>query len=508
MRNVIMFPEMTVSPSTLLSSNELQQLASDTVVPSSYRNSRETVEDALQAALTYAIDAKVEARISVILEGIGDAFYALDQEWRFSYINGAAERYFGKARQDMLGQVIWEVFPQSAGTELRRRFEEIAASGIAAAFESDAVALPGRWLEMHVFPYNGGLGVSFRDWTERRRAEEELRESQARLSALADNVPGCMVYQLSNAAAFYDRKLIYLSKSCEQLTGIPAEEAMANPALLYALVLPEYHASMFAKELECFHARKMFDIEIEMRHAKTGEIRWHRLTLTPRTLANGTLVWDGLQIDITEHKRSEEHLRLLVNELNHRVKNTLATVQSLAVQSFHRRGFQHHEDVVEARTAFEARLFALARGHDVLTRENWEGASLCEVANEAIAPYRSTAGDARRFEIDGHNLRVPPSMALSLSMALHELCTNALKYGALSLPGGKVLLSWSIDESVPEPRLKMAWEERGGPPVTPPTRTGFGSRLIQTGLARELNGTVRLIYEPTGVVCTIDVPLS
>jgi two-component sensor histidine kinase len=215
-----------------------------------------------------------------------------------------------------------------------------------------------------------------------------------------------------------------------------------------------------------------------------------------------------LQIDITDHKRAEEHLRLLINELNHRVKNTLATVQSLAAQSFHRIGTGGNENIVGAYSAFEARLFALARGHDVLTRENWESACLTEVVTQTFAPYRDHPGDCKRIKIDGPNLRVPPPMALSLSMALHELSTNALKYGALGASGGQVRISWSTVTASTGMRLVMRWEENGGPAVIPPTRKGFGSRLIQDGLARELNGVVQLSYEPHGVVCTIDVPLS
>ncbi len=481
--------------------------ATDLVIPAPPRNGTATIEDALQQALTQSVEAKVEARLATLLEGIGDAFYALDQEWRFTYINRAAESYFGLPRQDMLGRNIWEVFPESEGTGLRHRYEEIFASGNAASFEAEAVGVAGRFLELHVFPYNGGLGVSFRDWTERRRAEEELRESEARLSSLTDNVPACMVYQLSDTREYQDRKLIYLSKTCERLTGVPAEKVQADPSLLYNLVLPQYRERMFMEEQACYEQRKPFNFEFEILHAKTGEVRWHRITVTPRLMHSGDYVWDALQLDITDHKRAEEHLRLLINELNHRVKNTLATVQSLAVQSFHRPTFQHNEELMAARSAFEARLFALARGHDVLTRENWESANLTDLIAQACAPYRGHPEEAKKIEAVGSELRVPPPMALSLSMALHELSTNALKYGALSVPAGQVVISWKTVAASTGQRLILRWEEQGGPPVAAPTRKGFGSRLIQDGLARELNGVVQIVYEPAGVVCTIDVPL-
>ena len=208
----------------------------------------------------------------------------------------------------------------------------------------------------------------------------------------------------------------------------------------------------------------------------------------------------GVHIDATGRKRSEERQRLLLHELNHRVKNTLATVQSIAMQTF--RG-----GAAEARATetFVARLIALSKTHDVLTRENWESADLLAVVSETLAPH---CGDGARFEIEGRSLRVPPRLALSLAMALHELCTNAAKYGALSSPGGRVSLRWSAAGRGRTRRLRLAWQESGGPPVVPPERRGFGSRLIETGLARELGGEVRLAFEAPGVACDITVPLA
>jgi PAS domain S-box-containing protein len=501
-----MFQIMRMPNPALAASFDLEQLTSD-LVASISASPRGALNDALQQALAHTVETKVNAQLSVLLEGIGDAFYSLDAHWRFSYINRAAEAYYGIPRQAMLHKVIWDVFLESEGTDLRRRYEEVFLSGQPMSFEAESVGRPGRYLEFHVFPYNGGIGVSFRDWTERRRAEEELRASEARLSALANNAPTCMFYQTSHSPDYYDRRVLYVSKTCERLTGVPAEEAQANPNLLYSLVLPEHRERMLARRLETIHDLTECEEEFEMWHAGTGETRWHRIITTPRRLDGGGIVWDGIQIDITDHKRSEEHLMLLINELNHRVKNTLATVQSLASQSFRGLKAQGVQDLPGAYATFEARLFALARGHDILTRENWEGAGLDEIVTQAFAPYRDVSEDCSRIRINGPDLRVAPSMALSLSMALHELCTNAVKYGALGAPEGQVHVSWSTLVAASGPRLVMWWKEVGGPPVSPPLRKGFGSRLIQDGLARELNGEVRLDYQPEGVICTIDVPL-
>jgi PAS domain S-box-containing protein len=460
----------------------------------------------LQQAFARATEADAPARIATLLEGIGEAFYSLDADWCFTYINRKAEEYFGIPRDQMLGRVIWDVFPWSAGTDLRARYEQVLLSGEPTTFEGAAVSSPDRFIELHAFPYDGGIAASFRDWTEQRKAEEILRESQAQLSALSDNLPLGMVYQMLDADEFLDRRFIYVSASCERLNGIPAERAIENPGSLYELLLPEHRERVFQKQVESHINRTPFDMEIAIRHGITGEIRWQRIVATRRELPNGAAVWDGIQIDITDHKKSEEHLHLLLNELNHRVKNTLAIVQSLAVQSLSRTGTD--EKLAAARHAFETRLFALARGHDVLTRENWEGASLSTIVAEAFAPYSQDPNRGNAFEIDGVDLRIAPAMALSLSMALHELCTNAVKYGSLGVPGGLVRISWTVATGPAAKRLSMRWQEIGGPPVSAPAHKGFGSRLIESGLARELNGTVKLVFEPTGLVCTIDAPLA
>lgn len=220
--------------------------------------------------------------------------------------------------------------------------------------------------------------------------------------------------------------------------------------------------------------------------------------------------WTQAEIDLSrdvaertwaavERARSDVRRRLLINELNHRVKNTLATVQSIAAQSF-----KAGEPKI-ARETFEARLFALSKTHDALTRENWEGVDLRDIAEEAMAPYRRD--QIERFTIEGPALQLSPRVALPLAMALHELSTNAVKYGAFSLDGGKVSIAWELAQSEDEPRLILNWQEIGGPLVEPPKHKGFGSRLIERGLSRELAGEVALDYRPTGLVCTISLPL-
>ena len=203
--------------------------------------------------------------------------------------------------------------------------------------------------------------------------------------------------------------------------------------------------------------------------------------------------------DITERKHADARQRLLVNELNHRVKNSLATVQAIAAQSL--RG----PDVsVEARERFTARLMALARANDVLVAETWSGASLASLAAEMAGPH----GDAERISIGGPEAHLSPAAATAMALGLHELATNAAKYGALSTPEGRVSLTWDLQGEGAARRLKMTWRESGGPPVGAPGAPGFGTRLIERGLAAELKAQVRLAYEPEGLVFTLDAPLG
>jgi two-component sensor histidine kinase len=231
---------------------------------------------------------------------------------------------------------------------------------------------------------------------------------------------------------------------------------------------------------------------------KDGSRFWATGELTPLQDDSGAVVgYVKVLRDRTEQRRAQEHQRLLINELNHRVKNTLATVQSIASQTL-----RNASSPDDAREALENRLLALSRAHDVLTRENWEGASLHEIVAQAVAPYSSRGED--RLHLTGEAIRLQPRMALAVAMALQELATNAVKYGALSNATGEVRIAWTDGED----RLHLIWRETGGPPVKPPSRRGFGTRLIERSLASDLNGEVRIRFEPTGLVCTVDAPLT
>lgn len=199
---------------------------------------------------------------------------------------------------------------------------------------------------------------------------------------------------------------------------------------------------------------------------------------------------------IHRQQQDQTHLRLLINELNHRVKNTLAIVQGIAWQSFRTGGVPE-----TVREAFEGRLTALAAAHDVLTRQNWEAGSILHIVAEATAPHH--AGDGR-LTAEGPSVDLEPKTAVALALAMHELATNAVKYGALSTPGGRVEVRWTADGGM----LRLTWRESGGPPVAPAAQRGFGARLLEHGLAAELGGEVTLDFRPEGLICRVEAALG
>jgi two-component sensor histidine kinase len=202
----------------------------------------------------------------------------------------------------------------------------------------------------------------------------------------------------------------------------------------------------------------------------------------------------GASRDLTELKRAEELQNVLINELNHRVKNTLATVQSMVVQTLRRAG-----DLESASDTISSRIVSLARAHDLLTARNWSSADVSEVVERVTGPF----GPAR-FNVDGMAVDLPPKQVLALSLALHELATNAAKYGALSNSEGRVEIRWETQGGM----LHLNWRESGGPRVVAPRHRGLGSRLLEEGLFNDFKEQTHLQFAPDGVRCLIKAPLA
>ena len=200
-------------------------------------------------------------------------------------------------------------------------------------------------------------------------------------------------------------------------------------------------------------------------------------------------------IDAKEREAADKLQKLILGELHHRIKNTLATVSAIASQSF-----RAASSIEEGQQAMEGRLIALGRAHDLLMQASWANASLTQTFIGATEAY-----DNARFHFNGPDIRITSGAVIALAMTFNELCTNTTKFGALSLPAGRVEVAWTIDEA--KQRLHLTWTESGGPSVKPPTRRSFGTRMMQS-LGQQLNGKVQLAYEPSGFVYSLGVPLG
>jgi PAS domain S-box-containing protein len=230
--------------------------------------------------------------------------------------------------------------------------------------------------------------------------------------------------------------------------------------------------------------------------ATSGKAGWWEVTVSP--IAGGDEQPARLLViahDVTERRLAQQSQQVMMQELHHRVKNTLASVMAITSQSLARA-----RDIAEGRLAVERRLMALAEAHDLL-RAGADDASLREIVDRAISPYQTVPP---RIAVSGEDVTLSSQGAIACAMGIHELATNAVKHGALSVKGGGVEIAWHV----PAGRLHLAWREHGGPPVQPPTRRGFGLRVIEASFRHQLHGSVALTFAPSGFACEVDVPLA
>lgn len=554
-------------------------------------------------------------------DGLSDGFYAVDSNWRVIALNTFAADAFRVNRAQALGQELWSLLPHLVGSEFERRYRKAMAERTSDHF---IAPVPARApdVEVRVRPFQDGLGMLFRDVTAQLRADEERRQTDAKIGLAiqagrmavweyetatdalksSPELNALLGFELEDvldaaeirsrffpgdgerireaaAAAMaagqrhFDSEVRLIAKdSSLRWLWMRAEVVLGPsgaPVRTLGVVIDITDRKRMAEELafhradldaalragrlafiDFDHATGLFkpsarlnelygyapDHVLTLDDARSryhpedapkiagwfaefaanpaltdwnwtfrlvmpgGEIRWVEGVGAYERSRDGTIVRSrGVLQDVTDRQRWEEHQRLLINELNHRVKNTLAIVQGLAQQSL--RADAPRE---AAFARFEARLTALATAHSLLTSSNWEDAALDQVARGAVDAATGETG--QRVRIEGPRATVRPQTAVALSLALHELCTNALKHGALSTPAGGVDLTWTLTGADPR-MLRLSWREQGGPEVQSPRGKGFGRRLLEQGLARELGGVVELQFQQSGVNCVIEAPL-
>ena len=569
------------------------------------------------ASSTRPEDGTNEARLEAVLESISDGFYALDRDWRYVVFNRAAEEYFGVSRTELIGKVMWDVFPQGRGGVFEQACARAMNERIASRFEIPSRARAGRMVELRILPMrDAGIAVSLSDITERRRTEDALRASEARLelatqasrlgvwewnivtgemivSARAreiwgfapdqvvqiEDIPraahpedepeiralsqramdpqvrdaspyeyripqpdGAMRWVRAQGAPVFDPESGAAVRYVGTVADITAERTAAqdlresearlrlameaggmavflltggglqgSPELNRLLGRPgeatpsmeEINAGYLPGELERMQeayreavaagARK---VEVEYRYAwPDGQVRWlllrgeiHR---TPEGVPRYVL---GVLLDITERRESEERLKLLAREVDHRANNLLTVVQATVALT-------SAPTAAALKEIITGRVSALAHAHQLISEARWRGAELRRLVEEELRPYRLGAESRVRF--DGPDVTLSPQVAQSAAMALHELATNAAKYGALSSATGEVSVVWSVAEG----QVLLVWTETGGPAVVAPTRRGLGLNMLQRALGGASGGEAILDWRESGLVARLSLPL-
>jgi PAS domain S-box-containing protein len=327
----------------------------------------------------------------------------------------------------------------------------------------------------------GGV-ASFIDVTERKR----LADAQEHLASIVETSDDAIISKDTNGV------ILSWNKSAERLFGYKPEEIIGKNV---TTIIPGHLLDQEPQILERIRRGERIDHFETVRRRKDGTLVDISLTVSPIRNARGQIVAASkIARDISEKKKAEAQHDLLMAELSHRVKNTLATVISIARQSF------SGPETREARAAFNARIRGLAHSHARLAEGNWTSVELRSLFEDEFAPYRRGVN----VQLSGPSVALSPKAALTLGLAVHELATNAAKYGALSSDSGIVDVSWTIDPN--DDALAIAWQERGGPSVVPPTRTGFGRLLLERAVASDLKARVALAFEPEGFRFSAVIP--
>jgi PAS domain S-box-containing protein len=448
------------------------------------------------------------------LELLPIATVVCDAAGRIVQYNKRALEIWGRAPQsgDTVDHLHTDTkFLDASGRELHRpRIADVLETGQAVRDEEIILQRPNGErlaLLMHVDPLLNAEGrpvgaiSCFQDITERKlavdalnRSRNALRQQEQRWNATYDHAAIGICEVDANG------RFIRVNEAITTMTGWTREDLMGRT--LFQNTHPgdkdsdeAQYLRQMAGELDFYSVERRFI-------CKDGRTIWCFVRSSTVRDAEGKFLYCVRVIhDITERKEAEERQRRLIDELNHRVKNTLATVQSLAMQTSH-----GTDTLADFREAFEGRLIALSQAHDQLTRRHWQSADLRDIVASATTPYGGQSPG--RIEIEGESITIAPRVALTLALALHELSTNAAKHGALSVPDGRIAVGWRVLPESPKPQLLIEWREHDGPPVSTPSRRGFGTRFVVGSIRTELKGTARLDFNADGLCCTMQIPLA
>lgn len=443
-----------------------------------------------EAKFRAAFETMIEACciFDMVYDDLGDPV-----DWRILEANAGYGQQSGL--KDVAGKLASEFMP---GTEPYwiEMFARVAETGVPEQIEKWHQPT-GRWVHSSTARVGGSesrrLVSVFYDITDRKRAEIALRESESRFQQFsAASKSGLWIRSAETLT------MEFVSPALAAIYGVGPDALLGDLRHWAAMILPE-DREIARNHIET--ARRGDPVVHEFRIRRDdGSFRWIRNTDFPLFDENGDVERvGGIAEDVTETKMAIEHQGVLLHELQHRVRNIMAMIRSTAVRSA-----DGAADVEDYKTSLAGRLLALARVQTLLTRQANAGGSLRDILESEIG---AQAHSENQYELTGPDIVLSPKAVEVLTLAFHELSTNALKYGALSVSSGKVTVVWARDERVGKPWISIDWVEEGAPPRPPPTRRGFGSGLIEAKIPYELRGTGKTTIEPEGAKCHITFPL-
>jgi len=442
-----------------------------------------------------------EARLRRVLDNLFSFVGVLDRDGTLIEANEAPIQAAGVPREELVGKLFWDCYWWSHSPEAQSRLKDAvvrAAQGETVRYEAEIrVAGGGRMIiDFQAAPLLDETGaivslvVSAVDITARKRGEEQ----NARLAAIVSSTTDAVIsFDIGN------QTILTWNRGAQELFGYAADEAIGRSATF--LLPPE-------RRLPIEDERGLFNLIMSEGQVHAETVRRRKDGSLVDVSATGTRIVDAegnvigvsaIFRDITARKEAEERQKLLIRELHHRIKNTLATVQAIAGATI-----RSSRSMPEFRDTFAARLSALAQTHSLLTENAWASARLRDLLE---AQFSSFVDREDRIVLEGPDLLLPSEMLVALGMVVHELATNAVKYGALSTPAGRVAVAWRVENTDAGELLRLSWRETGGPEVSQPSRTGFGSLLLERVVGPQLKGRVDVAYLPTGVEVTLDAAI-
>jgi PAS domain S-box-containing protein len=451
-------------------------------------------------ATAAASELLANAWLAAIVESSGEAIVSKTLDGIVTSWNPAAQRLFGYAPEEIIGRHISALAAPGHEDEMPSILDRIRRGEKVERYDTVRRRKDGSLIDvaLTVSPIRDEVGQVIgaskiaRDITERKRAEAALRASDARFRSLANTVPDIVWMADSDGA------ITFASDRWFDFSGItPEQNARQWPELV---LHPDDRERCIAQWTRALGEGTEYEIEVRNRR-HDGEYRWFLTRASPIRDAEGRITaWCGSTTDIHDRKLGEERQRMLAAELSHRVKNLLTVIQILAERTGDRA-----TSVDEFLAAFRGRLQALNSAQTALVASDWHGASLTALVRAALEPY---LGEGSRIDVDLRELTVSSEAALTLTLALDELATNAVKYGALSSPTGRVTLTASAEAGATGEELCLVWQEDHGPRVHPPETTGFGTTMLSRAMQYQHQGRTEVIWRESGLLSRLHLPLS